>query len=157
MEVRPVLLISKCLGFDACRYNGQKLRDGLVDRLAPLTRVELVCPEVEIGLGVPRDPVRLVLDGTDVRLVQPESGKDVTTAMKRFARRYVDELPEIDGAFLKGRSPSCGVTDAKVYRGAQKGPAVQRGAGLFAAAVLERFPNAAIEDEGRLQNFEKFF
>lgn len=148
--VKPVVLISKCLGFDACRYNGDKLRDDVVDGLAPLARVELVCPEVEIGLGVPREPVRLILDG---KLVQPDTGKDCTLAMKRFAEEFLRDLPEIDGAILKGRSPSCGISDAKVYRSVARGPAVRRGPGVFAAALIERFPHAAIEDEGRLKNF----
>jgi len=153
MSVKPVVLVSECLGFEACRYNGDKLRDDFVDKLVPFIETRVVCPEVEIGLGTPREPVRLVIDGGDVRLVQPETGKDVTRAMKRFSRSYLAELEPLDGAVLKGRSPSCGISDAKVYRSVDKGPAAHRGPGLFAAALLERFPDAAIEDEGRLTNF----
>lgn len=153
MTPRPIVLISKCLGFDACRFNGQKLSDAFIEALAPLVDFVPVCPEVEIGLGTPRDPLRLVADGYGVRLVQPNTGNDLTGAMERFARTYLETLPPIDGAVLKGRSPSCGIGDAKIYRSVAKGPAVGRGSGVFTATLLERFPGAAIEDEGRLTNF----
>lgn len=150
---RPIVLASTCLGFDACRFNGQKLGDAFVNALAPLVDFLPVCPEVEIGLGVPRDPLRLVVEAGQVRLVQPATGNDVTVAMHRFATRYLETLPQIDGAVLKGRSPSCAVGDAKIYRSIAQGPVASRGSGLFTARLVERFPGAAIEDEGRLTNF----
>lgn len=151
--MKPRVLLSKCLGYEACRYNGQKLEDDFVRRLAPFVSYELVCPEVEIGLGTPRPPVRLVTTGGGLRMVQPETRRDVTRAMSRFASRYVSTIDEVDGAILKGRSPSCGLRDAKRYRDPSNGPSAGKGAGLFAAAVLERFPDVAIEDEGRLKSF----
>ena len=156
MTVKPVLLVSECLGFKACRYNAQMVGNRLVDQLVSMTDICTVCPEVAIGLDVPREPVRLVRspgDKGDLRLVQPSVDKDLTVAMTKFSQRYLATLPELDGAILKARSPSCGVRDAKRYASAEKGPSVGRGAGLFAAALLERFPDAAIEDEGRLSNF----
>jgi uncharacterized protein YbgA (DUF1722 family)/uncharacterized protein YbbK (DUF523 family) len=150
---KPIVVVSQCLGFDACRYNGESIRDKFVDKLAAYVTFQKVCPEVEIGLGVPRKPVRLVRAGEGVKLVQPDTGRDVTSEMKRFSGGYSAALGEVDGFVLKGRSPSCGVFDAKVYAKAEKSPAVERRPGLFAEAVLYRFPHAAVEDEGRLSNF----
>jgi uncharacterized protein YbgA (DUF1722 family) len=73
--------------------------------------------------------------------------------MKRFSKDYLGSLKEVDGFILKSRSPSCGLGDAKVYPRRESAPAVEKGPGMFTTAVLEHFPNAAIEDEGRLNNF----
>jgi uncharacterized protein YbgA (DUF1722 family)/uncharacterized protein YbbK (DUF523 family) len=112
-----------------------------------------VCPELEIGLGVPRAPIRIEQGPEGRRLVQPKTGLDVTDRMQRFAEGFLAGLGEVDGFLLKNRSPSCGVSDVKIYGPGGVQPATTRGAGLFAAAVLERYPLAAVEDEGRLHNF----
>jgi uncharacterized protein YbgA (DUF1722 family) len=104
-------------------------------------------------MGTPREPVRLVLEGDDVKMIQPDTGRDFTKKMERFSHHYVDSLSEVDGFILKRRSPSCGLSDAKIYLERGNVPAKQKGPGVFARAVLERFPHAAIEDEGRLNNF----
>ena len=150
---RPVLVVSKCLGFEACRYNGQMIPNRFVDRLAELSEIVTVCPEVEIGLGTPRDPIRVeagTIDGPRT-LVQPSTGLDLTRKMTDFRGTFLDGLPEVDGFILKARSPSCGVTDAKVA--GKKGMTLGRGPGLFAEGVLARYPAAMVEDEGRLTNF----
>lgn len=153
MLPKPIVVVSRCLGFDACRYNAQTIREAFLAALEPFCDFRLVCPEVEIGLGVPRDPVRLVMRNHRLRLLQPASGRDLTRDMEIFSARYLDSLGAVDGFVLKGRSPSCGVTDARIYPDKEKAPALGRSPGLFARAVLERFPYAAVEDEGRLQNF----
>lgn len=151
---RPRLVLSRCLELDPCRYNGQSIRAQIVHRLEPHVELVPVCPEVEIGLGVPRPPIRLVnLDG-QTRLVQPESGRDVTDEMRRFGEGFLDSVGRVDGFLLKSRSPSCGIKDVKVYGGMERAPTVGRSAGEFAAAVLRRHPHGAVEDEGRLTNFQ---
>jgi uncharacterized protein YbbK (DUF523 family) len=135
---RPVVVISRCIDFDSCRYNGQVIRASLREQLEPLVELRPICPELEIGLGVPRDPVRLVARRGRVEMVQPATGRNLTDRMEAFSKRYLDALDEVDGFILKSRSPSCAVRD---YEG---------GPGLFAARVLERFPHAVIEDEARL-------
>lgn len=156
---KPRLVLSKCLELEACRYNGVAIRAPLVTRLAAHVELVAVCPEVEIGLGVPRDPVRLVRVGAPEdppHMVQPSSGKDLTEAMTSFSEEFLSAAGEVEGFLLKSRSPSCGIKDTKVFTpasGEHKGMPVDKGAGLFARAVLERFPDAAIEDEGRLTNF----
>ena len=73
----PVVVVSNCLGFAACRYDGQVVEDGFVATLGRHARLVTVCPEVEIGLGVPRDKIRLVGTGAGQRLVQPGTGRDL--------------------------------------------------------------------------------
>jgi uncharacterized protein YbgA (DUF1722 family)/uncharacterized protein YbbK (DUF523 family) len=145
--------MSKCLELDACRYNGQIVRAPFVKKLMPYVDLEPVCPEVEIGLGIPRDPIRLVqIDGAQ-QLVQPTTGRDVTSLMEEFSAGYLAGLSEADGFILKSRSPSCGIKDTKIYGGEDGKQPSSKGPGMFGGAVLERFPMAAVEDEGRLTNF----
>jgi uncharacterized protein YbgA (DUF1722 family)/uncharacterized protein YbbK (DUF523 family) len=150
---RPRLVSSACLELEACRYNGQAIRARFVPRLATYVELIPVCPEVGVGLGVPRPPVRLVsADGGAPRLVQPATGRDVTEAIESFAASWLDGVGAVDGFLLKSRSPSCGPRDVKVYAG-NGIPRNERVPGLFAAAVAERFPLAPMEDEGRLTNY----
>jgi uncharacterized protein YbgA (DUF1722 family)/uncharacterized protein YbbK (DUF523 family) len=138
---RPVLAASLCLGDSRVRYDGQAVRDGFFAALAPHVELRPVCPEVEIGLGVPRAPIHRLGD----RLVQPSTGRDLTDLMVRFADGWLDALGPIDGVLLKSRSPSCAPRDAKQPDG-------RRGPGLFAERLLRRRPEAVVEDEGRMRN-----
>lgn len=149
---RPKVVVSRCLEFDHCRYNGDMISSPVVVKLKKHADFLPVCPEVEIGLGVPRDPVRIILDGGDHRLIQPSSGKDVTENMKAFCTNFLDSIEDIDGFILKFRSPSCGFKDVKIYPSAGERGAVEKASGYFGGAVLEKYPHLAIEDEGRLRN-----
>lgn len=151
--IQPHVVVSKCLGFEHCRWNGEIIADEFVARLRPHVRFQTVCAEVEIGLGVPRDPIRIVEVNGELRLLQPATGLDVTERMRGFARTFLDSLEGVDGFILKNRSPSCGFGDVKVYTGVKKGGAITKGAGFFGGAVLERFGHLAVEDEGRLKNY----
>ncbi len=150
---KPRIVVSRCLGFAACRWNGVTIPDAFVSLLEPHVEFVPVCAEVEIGLGVPRDPVRVVSVGGELRLIQPATGRDVTAEMTRFAQGYLDAVGDVDGFILKSRSPSCGIKDVKVYPTAEATSPSGKGAGFFAAAVLERFGDLPVEDEGRLTNF----
>ncbi len=150
---RPRIVSSKCLEFEACRYNGVMIPDPFVRKLIPLADFYPVCPEMEIGLGVPRDPIRVVSDGGALKLLQPTTGLDCTERMLSFCRSFLDSLGEADGFLLKYRSPSCGIKDVKIHSPKEDAPALGKGAGFFGKAVLERFPLLPIEDEGRLNNF----
>jgi uncharacterized protein YbgA (DUF1722 family)/uncharacterized protein YbbK (DUF523 family) len=150
---RPTLVLSKCLELDACRYNGQMVRAPAVAKLIPFVELTPVCPEVEIGLGIPRDPIRLVSIQGVTRLVQPTTERDVTALMVDFNDAFLGSQTDVDGFILKSRSPSCGIKDTKVYSGDGGSQPSSRGPGMFGGAVLERFPTAAVEDEGRLTNF----
>jgi uncharacterized protein YbgA (DUF1722 family)/uncharacterized protein YbbK (DUF523 family) len=150
--VRPIVVVSRCLDLEACRYNGQVIPNAFIRRLAAHATLIPVCPEVEIGLGVPRDPIRLIRRGDDVRAIQAATGQDVTERLVGFAERFVNALPEVDGFILKSRSPSCGIRDAKVFPSVESEAMCGHRAGLFADVVLRRFPGLAIEDEGRLND-----
>lgn len=150
---KPRVVLSECLELAAVRYNAQTIRAPIVTQLQGHVELVPVCPEVGMGLGVPRDPIRLVQLEGGVGLYQPAADWDLTAEMARFAGGFLDGLDEVDGFLLKSRSPSCGIKDVKVYGG--PGPDASpagKDSGRFAAAVLERFPELPVEDEGRLTN-----
>jgi uncharacterized protein YbgA (DUF1722 family)/uncharacterized protein YbbK (DUF523 family) len=154
---KPRIVVSRCLGFDNCRFNGEIIQDNFVSRLREHVEFVPVCPEVEIGLGTPRPAVRLVsAAGGKFRMIQPTTGADLTGAMHQFSERFLDSLDDssngVDGFILTHRSPSCGVGDAKYYAGLERAAALGKTNGLFADSVLKRFPDLAVEDDGRLSN-----
>lgn len=150
---RPIIVISKCLGFDRCRYDGQMIETKFVPKLQEYVEFQPVCPEVEIGLGVPRAPIRIIETDGRRLLYQPATGKDFSAPMNAFVTRFLDGLGEVDGFLLKNRSPSCGQGDVKIYTGLDSSSRTVRGSGFFGDAILTRFPDAPVEDEGRLNNF----
>ncbi len=153
-HVRPTVLISHCLGFGLCRYNGQTINDPFIEALRPYVDPVTTCPEVEIGLGIPRHPIRLIEEQDKVLLIQPETGKDVTSEMAAFTESFLDSLDEIDGFILKYRSPSCGPNQVKIYNSRKREAGSRKGAGAFGGRINERFCGYPIEDEGRLHNFD---
>lgn len=150
---KPRVVISKCLGFAACRYNGQEIRSGLVEKLKGEMEFIPVCPEVEIGLGIPREPIRIIEENGEKKLIQPATGKELSETMRKFSTSFLRTLDRVDGFLLKNRSPSCGFTDVKIYAPGEKGMTKGKGSGFFGEAVLKNFPSSAVEDEGRLLNF----
>ena len=150
---RPVVVVSKCLGFDHCRYNGEIVDDPFVRRLREFVEFRPVCPEMETGLGVPRDPIRVVLAQGEMRLVQPSTGKDFSAPMEAFCDRFLSSVVGADGFLLKARSPSCGTRDARVYNEAGNLLSAAQRQGFFGRAAMRRFGDASVEDEGRLRNF----
>jgi uncharacterized protein YbgA (DUF1722 family)/uncharacterized protein YbbK (DUF523 family) len=143
--------ISACLLGEKVRYDGgHKCDVYLVETLGRYVEWVPVCPEVEMGLGTPRETLRLVRIGEDVRMLMPKSGADHTGAMRGFAKRRVAELGKEDlcGYILKKDSPSCGMERVRVFDA--HGVPTKSGRGLFAEALLDYFPNLPIEEEGRL-------
>ncbi len=149
----PKVVLSQCLELEACRHDGQRIRNSFVAHLLDFVDIIPVCPEVEIGLGTPRETIRLVDSDGSTRLIQPATDRDLTDAMHRFARDFLDRLGAVDGFVLKSGSPSCGTKSVKVYQKAERSPSVRTESGLFAHHVLDAFPSLAVEDEGRLRNF----
>lgn len=145
--------VSRCLLGDPVRYDGGHKRDRyLTDVLSAYFEWVPVCPEVEAGMGVPREPVRLAGDPTRPRLVGRESGRDWTQAMRAYAERRLDRLAgeNLCGFIFKSDSPSSGVFRVKVYN--EKGQVAGGGSGVFAGAFLRRFPLVPVEEEGRLHD-----
>jgi len=142
-----------CLLGEQVRFDGGHKRDAfLVDTFGRHVEWLPVCPEVDIGLGTPREPIRLARKGKDVRLVGVKSGADHTEAMRTYAARRVEELASSDlcGYILKKDSPSCGMERVKVYD-PNLSPA-RTGRGVFAEALLRRLPHLPVEEEGRLSD-----
>lgn len=150
----PVVVFSKCLGFAHCRYNGMIIDDAEVERLKPHLRCLPVCPECELGLGVPREPVRLVGEKERPRLFQPATGEDYTEEMEDFAKKFALSLSEVDGFLFKERSPSCGIKGVKYYRNEQDRGSSGTTRGIFAREVLRISPYVPVEEEGRLRNLK---
>ena len=151
---RPLRIgISMCLLGENVRYDGGHKRDPFVTGvLSRFVQFVAVCPEMDIGLGIPREPIRLVDVEGRVRLRGVKSETDHTAAMQRYARRKTRELARLDlcGYILKKDSPSCGMERVRVH-GAQGG--VRRsGTGMFAATLIAAFPDLPVEEEGRLQD-----
>ena len=150
---KPRVVVSKCLEFAPCRYNGAMISDELVRRLKEHVDFVPVCPEMEVGLGCPREPIRVVLVEKQPHLIQPATGKDFTQPMQQFAASFLAGVGEVDGFLLKSRSPSCGIKDVKVFAGPEHKTPQKLGRGFFGGAALDRFPDLPVEDEGRLSNF----
>lgn len=136
--VKPKVVVSKCIEFDHCRYNGDMISSPIVAKLKDYVDFLPVCAEVEIGLGIPRSSVRIILENGEYRLIQPSSGKDVTEDMKAFCTNFLDSVGEVDGFILKFRSPSCGLKDVKVYPSVSKSGAIEKTSGYFGGEVLKR-------------------
>jgi len=107
---------------------------------------------VELGLGTPREALRLIRRGDEVRMVNQKSGRDISTEMRQWARARVDALARehLAGYVLKKDSPSCGMERVRVY--GESGMADKAGRGFFAEALMDRFPRLPVEEEGRLSD-----
>jgi len=157
-EVSPVqtaaplrIGISQCLLGDNVRYDGgHKLDSVLIETLGRYAEWVPVCPEVEVGLGTPREPMHLVGDPQAPRLVTINTGVDHTDAMNRFAQQRVRELEALNlsGFVFKADSPSCGISGVPLLNA--QGIETHDGVGLFARAFMEQFPLIPVEDEDRL-------
>jgi uncharacterized protein YbgA (DUF1722 family)/uncharacterized protein YbbK (DUF523 family) len=146
--------ISSCLLGQKVRYDGGHKRDRFAtDVLEPFVEWVPLCPEIEIGLGIPRPTIRLERrpEGGE-RLVMPSTGEDLTRPMADWAESRVGTLLELDlcGYILKKDSPSCGMERVKVYD--SNGVPARDGTGVFAEVLLRRAPHLPVEEEGRLND-----
>jgi len=145
--------ISSCLLGEEVRYNGQhKLDRYLRDTLGEYVEWVPVCPEVECGLPIPREPMHLKGTVESPRLVSTKSGTDHTERMQKWIERKLKELEkqELCGFVFKTRSPSSGMRGIRVFK--EKGKPIGHGTGLFAGAFMKTFPLLPVEDEGRLND-----
>lgn len=151
--VKPIVVTSACLGFEKLRYNGQSIPSPTVKKLAPFVEFIKVCPEYEIGLGVPREPIRIVKVDDEYRLIQHKTNRDVTDDMNNFTNKFMSNLKEVDGFIFKSKSPTMGIDNIKVYAGIKGGsPVVDRGGGFFAGTIAKYYEGYPLEDNDRLRN-----
>jgi uncharacterized protein YbgA (DUF1722 family)/uncharacterized protein YbbK (DUF523 family) len=145
--------ISACLLGETVRYDGgHKLDRFLTDTLGHYVQYVPVCPEVESGLGVPREPMHLEGNPDSPRLITSTTKRDMTETMVRWAKRRVAEMEEEDlcGFIFKSDSPSSGMVRVRVYN--EEGRSIKKGIGLFAKIFMEHFPLLPVEDDGRLHD-----
>ena len=142
--------ISSCLLGEEVRYNGAHKRADHLGALSQYVDWISVCPEVEIGMGVPREPVQLERVGGGLRMMSVRTRIDYTDRMTRWAERRVRELAAegICGYVLKKDSPSCGVSSVTIYEDGR--PVDPQGRGLFAAVLLSHMRELPVEEEHRL-------
>lgn len=152
--LKPIKIgISSCLLGNMVRYDGNHSHDPfLTQTLGLFTEYIPVCPEVECGMSIPREAIRLVGDPENPRLVSNENNIDKTEAMKTWAEGKLKALEKdnLCGFIFKSKSPSCGLYRIKVYGG--KGGFSKTGTGIFARAFTEKFPRVPVEESGRLQD-----
>ena len=145
--------VSSCLLGERVRYDGGHKRDPfLTGVMGPHVEWVAVCPEFEMGLGAPREPLQLERKNGKIHLVSIETGVDHTKTMERWAKRRLGELDgeNLSGYILKSRSPSCGME--RVQTREDSGARAGRERGLYAKALIGRFENLPIEEERRLAN-----
>jgi uncharacterized protein YbgA (DUF1722 family)/uncharacterized protein YbbK (DUF523 family) len=150
---RPRLGISSCLLGNQVRYDGgHKLDRYLANTLGGFVDFVPVCPEVECGMSVPREAMRLVGDPDNPRLVTRKTGEDKTEQMIAWTELKLDELEreDLSGFIFKAKSPSSGMGRVKVY--SEDGGVKHNGVGVFARAFMNRFPLLPVEDDGRLND-----
>lgn len=164
-QKQPLIAVSRCLLGDPVRYDAADRRDALIaDELGRHFRWLPICPEVEFGLGAPRPKIQLepandnaiaFADGPSIpklRLVMPQTARDLTVEMTAHCRRLVQRLERagVAGCILKSRSPSCGLSQVKVFY--SDGSVRREGVGLFAWALQEMLPDLPVVDDEQLHD-----
>jgi uncharacterized protein YbgA (DUF1722 family)/uncharacterized protein YbbK (DUF523 family) len=145
--------ISRCLLGDPVRFDGgHKLDRFITKTLGQYFEWVPACAEVELGLGTPRETLRLIRQGEEIGLVMPKSGREWTLPMNEYAKTKVAGLAgeDLAGYILKSDSPSCGMERVRVY--APNGMPARNAVGFFARELLRHYPDLPIEEEGRLSD-----
>jgi uncharacterized protein YbgA (DUF1722 family)/uncharacterized protein YbbK (DUF523 family) len=152
-EPRPRIGVSACLLGRNVRFDGgHKKHDFVHETLSQCVEFVPVCPELESGMTVPRESLRLVTGPSGLSLIGNKTGDDSTQRMTDFAKARVEALAaaDLDGFVLKKDSPSCGVTRVKVYAQGETGPPDKSGVGLFTKQLRDRLPVLPLTEEGWL-------
>jgi len=155
-NVKPIVLVSKCIEHAPCRYDGNMIKSEFVKRIKDYVTIVTVCPEVEIGLSVPREAIRIIYTDKNRRLISSINGNDYTDRMNTFVQNYSEKIKEIGihGAILKSNSPTCGIKNVKMYPSIGRVSCVPiKSHGFFGGMVIKKETLLPIEDEGRLQNY----
>lgn len=140
-----------------CRYDGAIIDYGIDKVISSLFRIVDVCPEVDIGLSVPRPPIRFVKRGRYIHLIQKGSGKRLKKRLKDFARDFLKSQRRIEFFLLKSRSPSCGRGDCKVYRNMTDEIVVGYTDGVFAEECKRLFPETPIYNEEEIKKILQIY
>ena len=153
-NIYPVRIgVSTCLLGEKVRFDGGHKRDAfIVDVFGRYVEWVPVCPEMEMGLGTPREAIRLIQQEGGIRFLMYKSGVDHTEGMRTYAEKRIKALQNANlcGYVLKNNSPSCGMERVRIYN--PSGIANRTGTGLFAGALMKAFPYLPVEEEGRLRD-----
>ena len=147
---QPRVAVSACLLGQRVRYDGKQKQHAFVCRqLQNCCNLAPICPEVEIGMGVPRPAIQLIDLAGEIKAVGvAQSGLDVTQKLNRFGSKTAQQLSGLDGYVFKARSPSCGVASTLIkYSDGRRNKA----AGLFAAQIMKQWPLLPVVEEDKLQ------
>ena len=146
-----ILGVSSCLLGENVRFDGgHKKNQYVLNTLSQFFNFERFCPEVAIGLGIPREPIRLVQHDEQIKCVGTKNKDiDVTDKLTNIANEQRPWQSTISGYILKKDSPSCGMERVKVYSGEMP---ERNGTGIYAKKLMENFPNLPVEEEGRLND-----
>lgn len=155
--IKPKIVISSCIEHCNCRYDKTYIANKYVKKMKDFVDFIQVCPEMEIGLGTPREAIRLIKrDGEDkILLVGSQTGKDVTDIMDKFTSNFIENLDadEIDGFILKSKSPTCAVAQAKMYKNIGKAHTIPgKFKGKFGGRIKEFYLDHPVEHDMRLTN-----
>ena len=152
---KPKIVVSECLYCTKCRYDGQGYNDKVIQSLKDYVDIQTVCPELAIGLSIPREPIRIEMnkENEEYRLIDYNSKNDYTNQMTEFSEEFINGLDDIDGFILKSRSPTCGLKDAKVYYCGNKCSIRSNENGFFSQKIIDKYDYLPIENEGRLKNY----
>tara|TARA_B100001250_G_C19722678_1_gene754565 strand:+ start:54 stop:1001 length:948 start_codon:yes stop_codon:yes gene_type:complete len=158
--IKPKIIVSKCLEFEACRYDGQLISNEYIRKLKQFIDFEPICPEVEIGMDIPRDPIRIIKNKHRMQLYQDSTNLYYTNKMTNFSKKFLRSKDNVDGFILKSSSPSCALSTSKIYPHIKTKIPTGKGMGLFASEIIKKFPNHPKEEDRRLNNIflrEHFF
>jgi len=149
---KPLVGVSSCLLGNKVRYDGQeKTNQLIVETMSQYLEFVAICPEVGIGLGVPRAPIQLVGETEHLRVVGVEDpAMDVTDQLIAYAKTIIQDHPNLSGFIFKSRSPSCAVNDAPLFN--TTGKQINTSGGLFASTIIQLKPELPVEDEARLED-----
>ena len=152
---KPKIVVSECLYGTKCRYDGQGYNDKVIQSLKDYVDIQTVCPELAIGLSIPREPIRIEMnkENEEYRLIDYNSKNDYTNQMTEFSEEFINGLDDIDGFILKSKSPTCGIKDVKVYYHGNKCSIRSNENGFFSQKIIDKYDYLPIENEGRLKNY----
>ena len=149
---RLKLFCSRCISFEPVRYSGEMISSDEIESLKNYADFITACPEVDIGMGVPRETVRIVSINGVPRLIQPKTGIDFTEKMLNLAHSRLPEYEDCDGFIFKSKSPSSGLTKIPVYTNINGPNYNETTRGIYAGVLYEKYNYKPMIEEGPLKN-----
>lgn len=153
MSSRPLVAVSACLLGQKVRYDGKDKYTALIaEELSKHCQLIAVCPEVEIGLAVPRLKIQLTQVKNHIRVLQKDDPSiDLTNSLADFAKQFVNQQAW-SGLVLQDKSPSCGIANTKLF--SASGEQIGHSSGIFAKTVLGLLPSLVIVQASQLQSLD---